>query len=313
MKGSSQRKDVAVAGRIAKLLQRQTPERPDVAAALASLARLAEVQPDLRQAVLMQSALIRAVYTAPASASPPLLTAEDAAARLAGGVPLLRNAPLPCTARDLRRVFLRLCQAAQTVGTAAVSGPEGGLYTTVAAAVTSARLDVWAYGKRLLAGEASTLPAQLEAQGYAADLVMTLLRLALLPFLEQTAAQLATLYTTRQWPQGYCPTCGAWPVLAEQRGLEQFRYLRCGLCASSWEVDRLLCPFCTNRDHRLLGSLQVEGEEQKQRLATCDACQGYLKLRSTLTPLTTPQLLAEEVALVHLDLIALEKGYMTPV
>jgi hypothetical protein len=301
-----------VAGRIAKLLQRQTPERPDVAAALAYLARLAEGQPDLRQAALMQSALIRAVYTAPAPVSPPLLTAEDAAVRLAGGVPLLRNAPLPCTARDLCRVFLGLCQAAQTV-VAAAAGPEVAPYNTVTAAITSGRLDVWACGKRFLAGEAQTLPAQLEAQGYAADLVMTLLRLALLPFLEQVATQLALLYTTRPWTQGYCFTCGAWPVLAEQRGLEQFRYLRCGLCASSWEVDRLLCPFCTNRDHRLLGSLQVEGEEQKQRLATCDACQGYLKLRSTLTPLTPPQLLAEEVALVHLDLIALEKGYMAPV
>lgn len=302
-----------MAGRIAKLLQRQTPERSDVAAAIASLTRLVEVQPDLRQAALMQSALIRAVYTVPAPVSPTLLTAEDAAARLASGVPLLRNAPLPCTKRDIVRVFLRLCQAAQTVVATAASGPEVVPYDTVTAAVTSGRLDVWTCGKGLLTGEAQTLPAQLEAQGYAADLVMTLLRLALLPFLEQTAAQLAPLYTTQPWTQGYCPTCGAWPVLAEQRGLEQFRYLRCGLCACSWEVDRVLCPFCASRDPLLLSFLQVEGEEQKQRLATCDACQGYLKLRSTLTPLTTPQLLAEEVALVHLDLIALEKGYMAPV
>jgi formate dehydrogenase maturation protein FdhE len=102
-------------------------------------------------------------------------------------------------------------------------------------------------------------------------------------------------------------------VLAEQRGLEQLRYLRCGLCASAWEVDRLLCPFCSNRDHLLLGYLQVEGEEQKQRIATCDACHGYLKLRSTLAPLTTLQLLVEEVALVHLDLLAMQQGYMSPV
>jgi FdhE protein len=111
------------------------------------------------------------------------------------------------------------------------------------------------------------------------------------------------------WGRGYCPTCGAWPVLAEQRGLEQCRYLRCGLCASSWEVDRLFCPFCTTRDFTVLGYFQVEGEEHRQRVATCDACRGYLKLRSTLTPLTTPQLLVEEIALVHLDLLALDKGY----
>jgi FdhE protein len=126
------------------------------------------------------------------------------------------------------------------------------------------------------------------------------------------ATQLAPLRATQPWGHGYCPTCGAWPVLAEQRGLEQWRYLRCGLCASSWVVDRLLCPFCTTRDFHVLGYLQVEGEEPRQRVATCDACQSYLKLRSTLTPLGTPQLLVEEIALVHLDLIAMEKGYGPP-
>jgi FdhE protein len=176
--------------------------------------------------------------------------------------------------------------------------------------VQAKRLDVWSCGNALLTDEAQLLPAHLDTQGYPADLVMTLLRLTLLPFLEQIAAQLVPLSAPYPWGQGYCPVCGAWPVLAEQRGLEQWRYLRCGLCASSWQVDRLLCPFCVNRDHRLLGYLQVEGEEPRQRIATCNACQGYLKLRSTLTPLTTPQLLAEEVALVHLDLLAMQNGYM---
>jgi len=142
--------------------------------------------------------------------------------------------------------------------------------------------------------------------------VLTLLRLTLLPSLEHIATQLTPLRASQPWGRGYCPTCGAWPVLAEQRGLEQWRYLRCGLCASAWEVDRLLCPFCTTRDFHVLGYLQVEGEEPRQRIATCDTCQSYLKLRSTLTPLTTPQLLVEEIALVHLDLIAMDKGYSPP-
>jgi FdhE protein len=222
-------------------------------------------------------------------------------------MPLLRHAPLPCAQRHLCEVFLRLCAAARNASTEAAPP-----YKALEEAVKTGRLDLRGCGNMLLAGTAQELPPQFEAQGYAAELVMTLLRFALLPFLEQVAMQLAPLRTDQPWGRGYCPTCGAWPVLAEQRGLEQLRYLRCGLCASSWEVDRLLCPFCTNRDHLLLGYLQVEGEEQKQRVSTCDACQGYLKLRSTLTPLTTPQLLVEELALVHLDLIAMDKGYMPP-
>ena len=227
--------------------------------------------------------------------------------KLTEGVPLLRNISLPCAAPHLCATFLRLCMAASTV-----TDIDRQSYKTLAAAVNKQRLDLWMLGNALLAGAADTLSAQLTAHSHPPDLVVTLLRLALLPFLEQVATQLMTWRDGQPWGRGYCPTCGAWPVLAEQRGLEQRRYLRCGLCASSWEIDRLLCPFCTTRDHALLGYLQVEGEEQQQRVATCDACQGYIKLRSTLTPLTTPQLLLEEVALLHLDLIVMAKGYVAP-
>jgi FdhE protein len=302
-----------VAGRIAKFLRRQTPEPPEVTEAVAQLARQAETQADLRQAAALQSALLRAMYAAPVALLPIAMTAEDAAARLAGGVPLLRNVVLPCEARQLHAIFLGLCKAAATVHAETSPGTlDRAVYTTLAEAVKQGCLDLWTLGNLWLTGDVQRLPAQLEAQGYAADLVLTLLRLALLPCLEQVAMQLAPLRATQPWGRGYCPTCGAWPVLAEQRGLEQLRYLRCGLCASSWEVDRLLCPFCTTRDFHVLGYLQVEGEEPRQRVATCDACQSYLKLRSTLTPLTTPQLLVEEIALVHLDLIAMDKGYSPP-
>ena len=302
-----------MAGRIAKFLRRQTPEPPEVTEAIAQLAHLAETQADLRQAAALQSALLRAMYAAPAAVLPVAMTAEDAVARLDGGVPLLRNVVLPCEARHLHGIFIRLCKAARKVKTKTGPGaPDQAVYATLARAVKRGRLDLWALGNTWLTGDVQTLPAQLAAQGYAADLVLTLLRLTLLPCLEQVAMQLAPLRATQPWGHGYCPTCGAWPVLAEQRGLEQLRYLRCGLCASSWGVDRLLCPFCTTRDFHVLGYLQVEGEDPRQRVATCDACQSYLKLRSTLTPLTTPRLLVEEIALVHLDLIAMDQGYSRP-
>jgi FdhE protein len=306
-------KDAIVAGRIAKFLRRQTQERPEVTEAVAQLAHLAETQPDLRQAAVLQSALLRAMYATPVAALPVSMTAEDAAAQLTGGVPLLRNVSLPCAARELRDIFLHLCEVATTVNAGTGPGaPNNAVYTTLAGAVKQGRLDLWTLGNTWLTGDVQALPAQLEAQGDVADLVLTLLRLTLLPCLDHVATQLAPFRVTQPWGRGYCPTCGAWPVLAEQRGLEQWRYLRCGLCASSWAVDRLFCPFCTTRDFHVLGYLQVEGEEPRQRVATCDACQSYLKLRSTLTPLGTPQLLVEEIALVHLDLIAMDKGYGPP-
>lgn len=253
---------------------------------------------------------MRAIYAEPAPVAAVSMEAADAAAKLAGGVPLLRDVALPFQEQDVRAVFDRLCSAVeQTVERAPTDAHEHGVLRAVRE-LRGSHADLWGWSQALIAGQ--PLAAQLEEQGFPAELAGTLVRLALLPFLEQVAAQLAPLRAGRSWKRGYCPTCGAWPVLAEQRGLEQFRYLRCGLCASAWQVDRAWCPFCDERNHLQLGYLQVEGEEQRQRVATCDTCHSYLKVRSTLGPLPTPLLLAEEVALVHLDLIAAEKGYAPP-
>jgi len=141
-----------VAGRITKLLHRQTPERPDVTEAVAQLTRLAETRPDLRHPALLQSALIRALYAAPALVSPCSLTAEEVTMKLSGGVPLLRNTSLPCEAPHLCATFLRLCTAASTI-----SGIDIQPYKTLAAAVNKQRLDLWMLSNALLAGAADTL------------------------------------------------------------------------------------------------------------------------------------------------------------
>jgi FdhE protein len=296
-----------VAGTFARIFNRQAAESTDIAGAVDKLAKLSATYPDLQAAAALQAALLRAMYAAPAPVQPLDISAATAATRLAARTPLLHGVALPFREQDLRGLFLRLCASARKQSESHASAA-----TVLEEAVRRGRLDLWALSHKLIGGAGSTLGAALDAQELPAALTMTLLRLALLPFLEQVAVQLAPLRAGQAWQQGYCPSCGAWPILAEQRGLDQFRYLRCGLCADSWEVDRIWCVFCHNRDHLQLGYVQVEGEEQKQRAATCDVCHGYLKLRSTLTPLSVPELLVEEVALVHLDLIALEKGYAPP-
>jgi formate dehydrogenase maturation protein FdhE len=67
--------------------------------------------------------------------------------------------------------------------------------------------------------------------------------------------------------------------------------------------------FCGNRDHRQLGYLHAEGEEGKERAATCDVCGGYVKMVSSLSALAGPQLLVADVATLHLDLAATERGF----
>jgi FdhE protein len=136
-----------------------------------------------------------------------------------------------------------------------------------------------------------------------AALGFTVLRLSSLPMLAPIAQQLEIRLLRRRWDRGDCPTCGNGPLLAELRGLEQFRWLRCGWCASQWQCDRLVCPFCGNRDHGQLREVVVEGHEDACRLNICDACGESLPTVATLTRLSPPALLVAEMETLHLRLL----------
>ena len=45
---------------------------------------------------------------------------------------------------------------------------------------------------------------------------------------------------------------------------------------------RLVCPFCGNQEPGSLGYFHVEGEEARYRAATCEVCNGYMKMVSSL-------------------------------
>ena len=92
---------------------------------------------------------------------------------------------------------------------------------------------------------------------------------------------------------------------------------RTAICAAAYvplpvPCGRLYCPFCGNRDYQTLGYLHVEGEEDRYRAGACDACQGYVKWVSTIFALTEPQLLVADLATMHLDLAAAERGFYIP-
>jgi FdhE protein len=154
--------------------------------------------------------------------------------------------------------------------------------------------------------------AWLGRNGFDAQFGTSVLRLAALPILAPLAAPFQSSWHKMGWTHGYCPACGSLPILAELRGLEQFRWLRCGLCGSGWHVDRMLCPFCQSRNHHDLCDLFVEGEEQRQRLCLCDRCRRFLKTVTTLNELSVPHLLVMDLATLHLELVANERGYSVP-
>ena len=116
----------------------------------------------------------------------------------------------------------------------------------------------------------------------------------------------------QHWPHGYCPICAAWPVLAERRGLDRSRRLRCGRCASQWEIEWLTCVYCGERDHQRLGSLVSEDGDETLKVETCASCMGYLKSMASLQAIPDFELLLRDLETVELDLIALERGYRRP-
>jgi FdhE protein len=237
------------------------------------------------------------------------LDAAHATAKLRAGVPLLRGESLAMDAPWLRERYMQLCAALLDQPTASASHPAA---HTLRQAVRHHALDVYAMVVEVLAGDPGTVAQQAARLDLDAGVAATLLRWTLLPVLEQVAIRLQPLRQQDHWQPGYCPTCGAWPLLAEQRGLEQTRFLRCGVCASEWILERLLCPFCGSRAHADIGYLYEEAQEAAQRAVTCERCHCYYKTIATLMPLTTPQLLVTDLATVHLDLIALERAYAPP-
>lgn len=135
-------------------------------------------------------------------------------------------------------------------------------------------------------------------------------QVAALPLLV-TAAQSIGATVSTAWCEGYCPVCGAWPTLAEFRGLERKRWLRCGRCATAWEMPWLRCAFCGETDHEHLGYLAPEGETSR-KVEVCDTCKGYLKAEPTVSALPWSGVVLDDAATVAFDVAALDRGYHRP-
>jgi FdhE protein len=266
----------------------------------AELDRLAAERPTFAGPVLWLRRMLPDL--APLSdVSLPVLEAAQARARLAAGVPLLRGERLTLDGKALRQRWQRACTALEEIQPEAAT-------VDLAVAVKSGRLDLVALVEAVVAGRPEEARGQAEALGLDAGLASTLLRFAVFPHFTALAAKLAPLRQGAAWERGYCPTCGSWPLLGEFRGLDQSRFLRCGLCADGWEAARLWCPYCEDGDHDRLSFFHVEGEERKWRAAVCDGCRGYVKMIATLSALPPLALLVADAATLHLDLAAAERG-----
>lgn len=257
------------------------------------------------------------------------------AADRAPDAPLLDGATLRLDARRVRKLVRDLRhEARRSAGaTASDSGATSGVEdddpkdTLLIDAATNAtrtaesdalrpasrprRLDAMALLRAGIMQDVDAVERAATASGADAGRLSVIAQLAAMPLLRACAVRLRDQIPPG-WLEGYCPMCGAWPALAELRGLERNRRLRCGRCAADWSMPVLHCPFCNELHHDRLHSLLPEGHEQTRRVDTCDTCKGYIKTFSSLQPMPLRALVTTDLASVELDIVAQERGYARP-
>jgi FdhE protein len=111
-----------------------------------------------------------------------------------------------------------------------------------------------------------------------------------------------------EWVQKECPICGSPSQMAQLRDEEGKRYLQCSFCGCQWRWERIACPYCSNKDFNLLHYFYSE-EEEAYRVDLCDHCAGYIKTVDSRKLDYEPYLDLEDVVTIHLDILAVEKGY----
>jgi FdhE protein len=156
-----------------------------------------------------------------------------------------------------------------------------------------------------------SMEALARAVGVERPALSVVAQMAALPLL-QTCGRALAAQVPSSWWEGYCPVCGAWPTLAEFRGLERKRWLRCGRCATGWEVPWLRCLFCDETHHANLGYLAPEEGETSRKVEVCDSCKGYVKAEPTVRNLEPWEILLDDVATLPLEVAALDRGYHRP-
>lgn len=281
------------------------------------VAALHRNSPDLGDALELQQRLIRtALETArPPRADPFPMPREMLVARVRGGVPLLHDQPINLDIHFAADLFSRLVNVLSER-----DEPEmAARLDALVAAATGGQLDPEQLFGEAFVQHPDHLASLANGAAVDAELLAAVAVQSVAPLLRAYAERLLPMVDrvddgTNEgvgWKKGYCPVCGAWPLLGELRGVELSLWLRCSACGSGWRGQRLACVYCGNADYRTLGTLATE-DEKRFRVAVCERCKGYLKIANAFDPLPAELLALDDVASMHLDLAAIARGYQRP-
>jgi FdhE protein len=266
------------------------------------LRSLARNSPDLNDVAQVYKAILPLLRDADLRVSAVSMTQEQARAKLDTGLPLLHDLDLELDVESVRDLMLRLAHAVENSG-------EKNHASRIRLALEENRLDINRLLPHIAAGERDAVISMAQRLDLDAGLVWTLAQNAFKPALRAWCKQLAPLAERIPWYKGSCFVCGADATLAELRGNNLVKHLRCGQCGADWQYPRLRCLHCGNEDHNSQKYLSAEGRPEKMRVEVCDKCNGYHKVINSFDPTLPEMLTVEDLSTLHLDYIAEARGY----
>ena len=241
-----------------------------------------------------------------AEAADPIWDATAAATTLqperAPGTPLLAGAQIPLDRDRADRWLRRLLALAAEAGSDAIP---------LRAAASDDALDAIALLEAAVNNDGDRLDGIARSLGLDPETLGAVAPLAAMPLLQALRRRFGAAVDPR-WSEGVCPVCGGWPTLAEQRGLERARRLRCGRCGGDWAQPGIRCPFCDAVGHEARAALVAEADRESRRVETCAVCRGYLKNVSTLRAWAGDEVGLADLATIDLDLVAVERENERP-
>lgn len=295
------------------------------------LRALAHELPDLCDAARLYEAVLPLLRDADLNVASIPLTSEEVRVRMESGLPLLPGIDLELDVQAAGELMLQLARAVESIGGDKRKGKgwlpwgrksdlnRGGAHgkgvlnvastLQIRLALENNRLNVGEILAFIAAGDSNAVTTVAQSLSLDPGLLEILACYTLKPALQAWRRQLASLTEGIPWDKGNCLICGAAATLGELQDNDQVKHLRCGQCGADWLSSRLLCVQCGNDDHSTQRYLYIESRQEKMRVEVCDRCSGYLKVITTFAP-TPPEMLAvEDLATLHLDYIARERGF----
>ena len=283
------------------------------------LRTLSQDAPYLENTARLYEAVLPLLRNADVRTGTVSLTPEQARSKMEMGLPLLHELDLELDGQSVMDLVLRIAGSVEKLGKNEQSPPQGrsshGPGTEarfIRLAIEENRLNIADLLPDVAAGERSAVISAAQDLQLDAGLLWTFAHNALKPALRAWCRQLSPLAEGIHWYRGSCFICGAHAALGELQGNNQAKHLRCSQCGADWLFRRLQCAYCGNEDHMTLGYLYSENQGDKFRVEVCEKCKGYLKVIAAFAPTPPEMLTVEDLATLHLDYIAHERGYRRP-